>query len=44
MSITISAFERSPDGGMGWRAIRVFAGRSKKWANPTTFAWSHFRR
>jgi hypothetical protein len=37
MTITITAFERSPDGG-NWRVIRAFAGRLKKWVNPTRFA------
>jgi hypothetical protein len=31
MTITITAFERSPDGGKDWRVIRAFAGRWKKW-------------
>jgi hypothetical protein len=35
MTITITAFERSPDGGKGLaRDTRV---RWKKWANPTRF-------
>ena len=42
MTITITAFERSPDGD--WRVIRAFAGRLKKWANPTRFALFRFVR
>ena len=38
MTITITAFERSPDGGKGWRVIRAFAGRWKKWASHTRSA------
>ena len=38
MTITITAFERSPDGGRGLALIRAFAGRLRKWANPTGFA------
>jgi hypothetical protein len=38
MTIIITAFERSPDGGKGLAVIRAFAGRSKKWGNPTRFA------
>jgi hypothetical protein len=38
MTIIITAFERSPDGGKDWRVIRAFAGHLKKWANPTRFA------
>ena len=38
MTITITAFERSPNGGKDWRVIRAFAGRLKKGANPTKFA------
>ena len=33
MTITITAFEQSPDGGKGWRVIRAFVGRWKKWAS-----------
>jgi hypothetical protein len=44
MTITITAFEQSPDGGKDWRAIRAFAGRWKKSANPTRFALSRFAR
>ena len=38
MTPTITAFERSPDRGKDWRVTCAFAGRSKKWASPTTFA------
>lgn len=39
MTITITAFERSPDGGKGLaRDTRVRWARLKKWANPTRFA------
>ena len=38
MMITITAFERSPDGGKGLARHTAFAGRLKKWANPTRFA------
>ena len=39
MTITITAFERSPMAAGDWRVIRAFAGRLKKSANPTRFAW-----
>ena len=44
MTITITAFERSPDGGRDWRVIRAFAGRLKKSAKPTRFALFRFLR
>jgi hypothetical protein len=49
MTVTITAFERSPDGGKGLaRDTRVRwalgAGRWKKSANPTRFALFRFVR
>ena len=39
MTVIITAFERSPDGGKGLaRDMRPFGGRLKKWANRTRFA------
>ena len=43
MTITITAFERSPDGGKGL-ARDTFAGRLKKLANPTRFGLFRFVR
>jgi hypothetical protein len=37
MTITITAFERSPDGGRDWRVIRAFAGRWREWVRLTRF-------
>lgn len=39
MTTTITAFERSPDGGKGWRVIRAFVGRSRRWVSRTRFGW-----
>jgi hypothetical protein len=44
MTITITAFERSPDGGKGLARDTRVAGRSKKWASHTRFAWFRFVR
>ena len=38
MTITITAFERSPDGGKGLARDTRVRWRLKKWANPTRFA------
>ena len=40
MTLTITAFERSPDGGKGLARERAFAGRSKKRGKPTRCASS----
>jgi hypothetical protein len=34
MTITITAFERSPEAAKDWRVIRAFAGRLKKSGQP----------
>jgi hypothetical protein len=44
MTITITAFERSPDGARDWRVILAFAGRLRKWGSPIRFAWFRFGR
>jgi hypothetical protein len=43
MSITITAFERSPDGGKGLaRDTRVRWALEEVWASPTRFVWFRF--
>ena len=44
MTITITAFERSPDGGRGLARDTRVRWRSKKWANLTRFALCRFVR
>jgi hypothetical protein len=44
MTITITAFERSPDAAKVLRAIRACAGRLKKQGWPTKFALFRFER
>jgi hypothetical protein len=44
MTIVITAFERSPDGGKGLARDTRFAGRWKKWANLTRFVSSRSGR
>jgi hypothetical protein len=45
MTITITAFERSPDGAARvWRVTCAFAGRSKKWVSLTTFVFFRLKR
>jgi len=44
MTITITAFERSPDGGRGLARDTRVRWALKKSANPTRFALFHFVR
>ena len=39
MTVIITAFEQSPDGGKGWRVTRASAGRLKKWTSLRTFVF-----
>ena len=44
MTITITVFERDPDRGRGLARDMPVRWRSKKWPNPTMFAWCRSSR